>query len=107
MPPLPAEQDRYDLTELSEVLGEVVDGAAGLVDHRAFVQPVEGVRDLAEYAGLTRVDELLSPAAPLGRAVARAERQPDATLPAEDAGELQAAVGRGRHPGQQLLVFRD
>ncbi len=83
--PLPAEQDRYDLTELSEVLGEVADGAAGLVDHRAFVQPVEGVRDLAEYAGLTRVDELLCPAAPLGRAVARAEREPDATLRAEDA----------------------
>ena len=62
VPPLPADQDRYDLTELSEVLGEVADGAAGLVDHRAFAQPVEGVRDLAEYAGLTRVEELLSPA---------------------------------------------
>ena len=61
VPPLPADQDRYDLTELSEVLGEVADGAAGLVDHRAFAQPVEGVRDLAEYAGLTRVEELLSP----------------------------------------------
>ena len=31
VPPLPADQDRYDLTELSEVLGEVADGAAGLV----------------------------------------------------------------------------
>ena len=53
VPPLPADQDRYDLTELSEVLAEVADGAAGLVDHRAFVQPVEGARDLAEYAGST------------------------------------------------------
>ena len=50
--PLPSDQDRYDLTELSEVLTEVADGAAGLVDHRAFAQPIEGVRDLAEYAGL-------------------------------------------------------
>ena len=66
VPPLPADQDRYDLTELSEVLGEVADGAAGLVDHRAFAQPVEGVRDLAEYAGLTRVEELLSPAVAAG-----------------------------------------
>ena len=32
VPPLPADQDRYDLTELSEVLSEVADGAAGLVD---------------------------------------------------------------------------
>ena len=61
MPPLPADQDRYDLTALSEVLAEVADGAAGLVDHRAFVQPVEGVRDLAEYADVDRVEELLSP----------------------------------------------
>ena len=61
VPPLPSDQDRYDLSELSEALTEVADGAAGLVDHRAFAQPVEGVRDLAEYAGLARVEELLSP----------------------------------------------
>ena len=64
-------------------------------------QPVEGVRDLAEYAGIARVEELLAPSSALGRAVARAERDPDATLRAEDAGELKRAVGRGRHPGQQ------
>ena len=29
VPPLPADQDRYDLTELSEVLPEVADGATG------------------------------------------------------------------------------
>jgi hypothetical protein len=106
-PPLPADQDRYDLTELSEVLGEVADGAAGLVHHSAFVQPVEGVRDLAEYAGLTRVGELLSPTSPLGREVARGEREPGATLRAEDAAllrpqwdELVTVVGGA-------LVFRD
>src|SRR5206468_2619945 len=76
-PPLPAEQDRYDLTELSEVLAEVADGAAGLVVHRAFAQPVEGVRDIAEYAGLTKVEELLAPTAPLGRAIAQGEREPE------------------------------
>ena len=97
VPPLPADQDRYDLTELSEVLGEVADGAAGLVDHRAFAQPVEGVRDLAEYAGLTRVEELLSPslaAGPGGRA--RRER---AGRDAAGRGRRAAppAVGRGRH----------
>jgi hypothetical protein len=89
VPPLPSEQDRYDLSELSEALTEVADGAAGLVDHRAFAQPVEGVRDLAEHAGLARVEELLSPESPLGRAAARGEREPHAVLRAEDAAELR------------------
>lgn len=105
--PLPAEQDRYDLTELSEVLAEVADGAAGLVDHRAFVQPVEGVRDLAEYTGLARVEELLSPAEPLGRAVARAERDPSAALRAEDAAVLRPAWDEVVGLVSGKLVFRD
>ena len=94
--PLPADQDRYDLTELSEVLSEVADGAAGLVDHRAFAQPVEGARDLAEYAGLPRVEELLAPSSPLGRAVARGEREPGATLARRGRRGAATAVGRGR-----------
>jgi hypothetical protein len=107
VPPLPADQDRYDLTELSDVLTEVADGAAGLVDHRAFAQPVEGVRDLAEYAGLTRVEELLSPTAPLGRAVARGETEPDATLRAEDAAELRRQWDEVVTLVSGALVFRD
>jgi hypothetical protein len=104
--PLPADQDRYDLTELTEVLKEVADGAAGLVDHRAFAQPVEGVRDFAEYAGLRRVEELLSPAEPLGRAVARAEREPDATLEAQDAALLQPQWDEVVTQVGGTLVFR-
>ncbi|TFV55766.1 hypothetical protein E4P41_16710 [Geodermatophilus sp. DF01-2] len=106
-PPLPAEQDRYDLTELTAVLAEVADGAAGLVDHRALAQPVEGVRDVAEYAGLARVDELLQPGAPLGRAVARGERQPDAPLRAEDAAALRPAWDEVVTAVSGALVFRD
>jgi hypothetical protein len=106
-PPLPADQDRYDLTQLSELLAEVADGAAGLVDHRAFAQPVEGVRDLAEYAGLTRVEELLSPTSPLGRAVARGERDADATLRAADAAELRPAWDEVVTQVGGALVFRD
>jgi hypothetical protein len=105
--PLPADQDRYDLTELTEVLKEVADGAAGLVDHRAFVQPVEGVRDFAEYARLRRVEELLSPAEPLGRAVARAEREPDATLGAQDAAVLRPQWDEVVTQVSGTLVFRD
>jgi hypothetical protein len=105
--PLPADQDRYDLTELTEVLTEVADGAAGLVDHRAFVQPIEGVRDFAEYAGLRRVEELLSPAQPLGRAVARAEREPDATLEAQDAAVLRPQWDEVVTQVSGTLVFRD
>jgi hypothetical protein len=107
VPPLPADQDRYDLTELSEVLTEVADGAAGLVDHRAFAQPVEGVRDLAEYAGLTRVEELLSPASGLGRAVARGETDPQASLRQEDARELRREWDEVVTLVSSALVFRD
>jgi hypothetical protein len=105
--PLPAEQDRYDLTELGEVLAEVADGAAGLVAHRALAQPVEGVRDIAEYAGLSKVDELLAPTAPLGQAVARGEREPDATLRAEDAAVLRPAWDEVVTLVSSALTFRD
>ncbi|MGY1834074.1 hypothetical protein ACI79P_03070 [Blastococcus sp. SYSU DS0510] len=106
-PPLPAEQDRYDLTELSEVLGEVADGAAGLVTHRALVQPAEGVRDLGEYAGLTRVEELLAPTAPLGRALARADRQPDEPLDAAEAARLRTDWDEVVAAVSGALVFRE
>ena len=105
--PLPADQDRYDLTELTEVLTEVADGAAGLVDHRAFVQPVEGVRDFAEYAGIARVEALLTPPEPLGQAVARAEREPDATLTAQDAAVLRPQWDEVVTLVSSSLVFRD
>jgi hypothetical protein len=105
--PLPADQDRYDLTELTEVLTEVADGAAGLVDHRAFVQPVEGVRDFAEYADIARVEVLLSPSEPLGKAVARADREPDATLEAQDAAVLRPQWDEVVTLVSSSLVFRD
>jgi hypothetical protein len=107
VPPLPADLDRYDLTELAEVLAEVADGAAGLVEQRALLQPVEGVRDLAEYAGAKRVEELLAPSSPLGRAVARAEREPEATLRAEDAGVLKRQWDDVVTQVSSSLVFRD
>jgi hypothetical protein len=105
--PLPADQDRYDLTELADVLGEVADGAGGLVQHQALLQPVEGVRDLAEYAGLSRVESLLAGSAPLGRAVARAEAEPTATLRAEDAAVLAGAWDEVVVEVGGALVFRD
>ncbi|MGY1693566.1 hypothetical protein ACI780_01540 [Geodermatophilus sp. SYSU D00814] len=105
--PLPAEQDRYDLTELAEVLAEVSGGAAGLVDHGVLAQPVEGVRDVAEYAGLSRVEELLAPSAPLGRAVAIGEREPGTPLRAEDAGPLRTAWDEVVTQVSSALVFRD
>jgi hypothetical protein len=107
VPPLPAEQDRYDLTELSEVLSEVADGAAGLMDHRAFAQPIEGVRDFAEYAGLPRVDELLMPSSPLGKAAARGEHEPSATLEAQDAAVLRPLWDEVVREVGGALVFRD
>jgi hypothetical protein len=105
--PLPAEQDRYDLTELGDLLAEVADGAGGLVDHRVFAQPVEGARDIAEYAELPRVEQLLAPDQPLGRAVARGEREPDATLRAEDAAVLRPLWDEVVTAVSGALTFRD
>ena len=89
------------------MLGEVADGAGGLVQHRALLQPVEGVRDLAEYAGLTGVEALLAPTTPLGRAVARAETEPSATVRAEDAAVLAGAWDEVVVEIGSALVFRD
>jgi hypothetical protein len=106
-PALPADQDRYDLVGLSEVLGEVADGATGLVGHEALAQPVEGARDLAEYAGLPRIEELLAPSAPLGQALARGEREPGATLRQEDAAAVRPAWDEVVSVISGKLVFRD
>ncbi len=105
--PLPSDQDRYDLTELADVLGEVADGAGGLVQHQALLQPVEGARDLAEYAGLTRVEGLLAPTTPLGQAVGRAEAEPTATIRAEDAAVLAGAWDEVVTEIGNALVFRE
>ncbi len=106
-PPLPADQDRYDLAALSEVLDEVADGAAGLVGLAALAQPVEGARDLAEHGRLPRVEELLAPSAPLGQAVARGEREPDATLRQADAAAVRPAWDEVVGLISGKLVFRD
>jgi hypothetical protein len=104
--PLPADQDRYDLVGIAEVLAEVSAGAGGLVEHRALLQPVEGVLDLAEYAELARVQQQLAPNAPLGRAVARAESDPTAPLAAEEAPALVAAWDQVVEDISTALVFR-
>ncbi|MCW2697477.1 MAG: uncharacterized protein JWR62_2562 [Modestobacter sp.] len=107
IPPLPADQDRYDLTELADVLGEVADGAGGMVAHQALLQPVEGARDLAEYGRLGKVEALLAPGTPLGQAVARAESEPTSTLRSEDAAVLAGAWDEVVAEVDRALVFRD
>jgi hypothetical protein len=88
------------------VLAEVAEGAGGLVEHRALLQPVEGVLDLAEYADLPRVPQLLAPNAPLGRVVARAETDPRAPLAAEEAPPLVTAWHQVVEDIGTALVFR-
>jgi hypothetical protein len=106
-PPLPGEEDRYDLTEVAEVLTEVVDGATGLVAHRVLAQPVDGVRDIAEYAELSRVEQLFSPGSALARAVVRAEREPDLPLEAAEAAALRTEWDEVVAAVSGALVFRD
>ena len=106
MTPLPADEDRYDLTDLTEVLAEVAGGAGGLVGHSVVVQPVEGALDLAEYAGLARAQQLLGPGSPLGRAAARGDSEPDAPLSAEESSSLAAAWEDVVADVATALVFR-
>ena len=89
--PLPAEEDRYDLAEVAEVLAGVAGSTGALVPQRVLLQPVDGARDVAEYAALTRVEELLGSTQPLGRAADRADAEPDAPLHPADAAALAAA----------------
>jgi hypothetical protein len=77
------------------------------MNHRAFAQPIEGARDFAEYARLSRVEALLSPTSPLGRAAARGEREPDATLEAQDAAALRPLWDEVVTQVSGTLVFRD
>jgi len=104
--PLPADEDRYDLTELTEVLAEVAAGAGGLVTHATLVQPAEGALDLAEYADLPRVQQLLGGRSPLGRAAARGESEPTAPLSADESPALAAAWDDVVADVATALVFR-
>ncbi|KGH46857.1 hypothetical protein IN07_09875 [Modestobacter caceresii] len=104
--PLPADEDRYDLSALAEVLAEVAGGAGGLVTHQALAQPAEGALDLAEYAGLPRVQQQFGPGAALGQAVARSETEPTAPLSGEDAAVLAAAWSDVLADIGTALVFR-
>ena len=106
--PLPAEQDRYDLTELSEVLAEVADGAAGLVDHRRLRPAGRGRPRHRRVRQARRGSSSCSRRrTPLGQAVARGEREPDATLRAEDAAALRRAWDEVVTAVSGALVFRD
>ncbi|MCW2581597.1 MAG: hypothetical protein JWQ53_387, partial [Klenkia sp.] len=89
------------------LLTEVAEGAAGLVENGVFTHPVEGARDLAENAGLPRVEELLAAGTPLGQAVARSDREPQAALRAEDAAALTGPWDELVREVSTALVFRD
>ena len=61
-------------------------------------------------AGLNRMlgdNGVIAPTAPLGRAVARADREPEATLRAEDAAALRADWDEVVREVGGALVFRD
>ena len=67
--PIPAEPDRYDLAEVSDIL----DGTADHWDLGALAGAAEAALDLAEYCHLARVEELLGPETELGQALAAEE----------------------------------
>ena len=90
------------------MLKEVADGAAGLVDHRAFAQPIEGVRDLAEHAGLRAGRRAAVPDVRPWAARSPARRPSrDAVLRAEDAAVLRPLWDEVVTLVSGKLVFRD
>ncbi|MEU2347401.1 hypothetical protein [Modestobacter sp. NPDC049651] len=105
--PLPAEEDRYDLAELAEVLGEVAGGAGGLIPQRVLLQPADGARDVAEYAGLAHVEELLGGASPLGRALGRSEADPEAPIHPQDAATVTGPWSEVVTAVRGAVTYRD
>ncbi|MDQ3735416.1 MAG: hypothetical protein M3400_15715 [Actinomycetota bacterium] len=79
VPALPAEEDRYDIAEISDLLDRaartgVSSPAAADFDYSRLAHAFEGILDVAEYADLDTVDELVRPTTPLGRALVESQR---------------------------------
>lgn len=70
----PAEEDRYDLAEVSELFGAAVNTDVADFDYSRLAHAFEGVLDIAEYADLDSVDDLIRPTTPLGQALVTSQR---------------------------------
>ena len=93
VPPLPADQDRYDLTQLSDVLGEVADGAADWSTTGPSPSRSRASATSRSTPGSRGSRSCSRPRHPLGREIARAETR--AERDAARRGRRRAAAGCG------------
>ncbi|MDQ3504157.1 MAG: hypothetical protein M3446_00400, partial [Actinomycetota bacterium] len=89
VPALPAEDDRYDLAEISELFGR--GDSTDVFDYSRLAHAFDGVLDIAEYANLDSVDGLIRPETPLGRALVESQRGVGKSLAPADTAAMAAA----------------
>lgn len=86
---LPAEEDRYDLAEISELFGR--GASTDVFDYSRLAHAFDGALDIAEYADLDNVDELIRPTTPLGRALVESQRGLGKSLAPADTAAMATA----------------
>jgi hypothetical protein len=86
---LPAEEDRFDLAEISELFGR--GDSTDVFDYSRLAHAFDGVLDIAEYANLDSVDELIRPETPLGRALVESQRGVGKSLAPADTAAMAPA----------------
>lgn len=89
VPALPAEEDRYDLAEISELFGR--GGSTDVFDYSRLAHAFDGVLDIAEYADLSSVDGLIRPETALGRALVESQRGVGKSLAPADTAAMASA----------------
>ncbi|MBA3411042.1 MAG: hypothetical protein H0U15_09445 [Geodermatophilaceae bacterium] len=86
---LPAEEDRYDLAEISELFAR--GDSTDVFDYSRLAHAFDGVLDIAEYANLDSVDDLIRPTTPLGRALVESQRGIGKSLAPADTAAMSTA----------------
>jgi len=86
---LPAEEDRFDLAEISELFAR--GDSTDIFDYSRLAHAFDGVLDIAEYADLTSVDSLIRPETALGRALVESQRGAGKSLAPADTSAMASA----------------
>jgi hypothetical protein len=86
---LPAEEDRYDLAEICELFAR--GDSTDVFDYSRLAHAFDGVLDIAEYANLDSVDDLIRPTTPLGRALVESQRGIGKSLAPADTAAMSTA----------------
>ena len=86
---LPAEEDRYDLAEISDLFGH--GSSTDVFDYSRLAHAFDGALDIAEYAELDNVAGLIRPDTPLGGAFVESQRGLGKSLAPADTAAMASA----------------